>query len=81
MSDNRRYPLVFDDLKKRRYTKHAISLIKEDDVRLAEYPPVVLSMNAAQDTFETEVRKRCLVVYTGLRCRMTHWRLGSWAEQ
>jgi hypothetical protein len=35
-------------------------------VRLPEYPPVVLSMNATtQDTFETEVRKRCFVVYTG----------------
>ncbi len=66
MAENRRYPLVFDDLERKRYSDHAVSLIKEDHVRLPEYPPVVLSMNATtQDTFETEVRKRCFVVYTG----------------
>jgi hypothetical protein len=66
MADNRRYPLVFDDLERKRYSDYAVSLIKEDHVRLPEYPPVVLSMNATtQDTFETEVRKRCFVVYTG----------------
>lgn len=65
MAENRRYPLVFDDLERKRYSDYAVSLIKEDHVRLPEYPPVVLSMNAAQDTFETEVRKRCFVVYTG----------------
>lgn len=65
MEENRRHPLVFDDLERKRYTDYAVSLIKEDHVRLAEYPPVVLSMNAAQDTFESEVRKRCFVIYTG----------------
>lgn len=66
MAENRRYPLVFDDLERKRYSDYAVSLIKEDHVRLPEYPPVVLSMNATtQDTFETEVRKRCFVVYTG----------------
>ncbi len=66
MAENKRYPLVFDDLERKRYSDYAVSLIKEDHVRLPEYPPVVLSMNATtQDTFETEVRKRCFVVYTG----------------
>jgi hypothetical protein len=66
MAENHRYPLVFDDLERKRYSDYAVSLIKEDHVRLPEYPPVVLSMNATtQDTFETEVRKRCFVVYTG----------------
>jgi hypothetical protein len=65
MAENRRYPLVFDDLERKRYSDYAVSLIKDDHIRLPEYPPVVLSMNAAQDTFETEVRKRCFVVYTG----------------
>lgn len=61
---NRRFPMVFDDLDNRRFTDHAIALIKDDYVSLKEYPPVVLSMNADRDTFETEVRKRCLIVYT-----------------
>ena len=65
MEENRRHPLVFDDLERKRYTDYAVSLIKDDHIRLAEYPPVVLSMNAAQDTFETEVRKRSFVIYTG----------------
>lgn len=61
---NRRFPMVFDDLDNRRFTDHAIALIKDDNVSLKEYPPVVLSMNADRDTFETEVRKRSLIVYT-----------------
>jgi hypothetical protein len=32
---------------------------------MLEYPAIVLSMNANKDTFESEVRKRCLIVYTG----------------
>ncbi len=70
MAENRRYPLVFDDLERKRYSDYAVSLIKDDHIRLSEYPPVVLSMNATtQDTFETEVRKRCFVVYTGASLR------------
>lgn len=65
MEQNRRYPLVFDDMDKVRFGQHADGLIKDDYVRLKEYPPVVLSMNAGQDTFESELRKRALVVYTG----------------
>ena len=41
------------------------ALIKDDHVRMKEYPPVVLSMNAGQDTFDSEIRKRALIVYTG----------------
>ncbi len=65
MKQNRRYPLVFDDMDKVRFGQHADALIKDDHVRLKEYPPVVLSMNAGQDTFDSELRKRALVVYTG----------------
>lgn len=65
MEQNRRYPLVFDDMDKGRFGQHADALIKEDHVRLKEYPPVVLSMNAGQDTFDSELRKRALVIYTG----------------
>lgn len=65
MEGNARYPLVFDDLDKTRFANHAVTLIKDDYVGLGEYPTTVLSMNADKDTFEPEVRKRCLVVYTG----------------
>jgi hypothetical protein len=65
MEQNRRYPLVFDDMDKTRFGQHGTALIKDDHVRLKEYPPVVLSMNAGQDTFDSEIRKRALIVYTG----------------
>jgi hypothetical protein len=65
MQDNIRYPLVFDDLENTRFNNHAVALIKDDYVGLGEYPATVLSMNADKDTFEPEVRKRCLIVYTG----------------
>ncbi len=65
MQENARYPLVFDDLDRTRFANHAVALIKDDYVGLGDYPTTVLSMNADKDTFEPEVRKRCLIVYTG----------------
>lgn len=65
MEQNRRYPLVFDDMDRTRFGQHGAALIKDDHVRMKEYPPVVLSMNAGQDTFDSEIRKRALIVYTG----------------
>jgi hypothetical protein len=65
MRENGRYPLIFDDLDRTRFTNHAVALIKDDYVGLGEYPTTILSMNADKDTFEPEVRKRCLIVYTG----------------
>ena len=62
---NRRYPLLFDDLDRTRFDNHAAALIKDDFVSLSEYPVTVLSMNGEKDTFETEIRKRCLIIYTG----------------
>lgn len=62
---NLRYPMAFDDMDKTRFSNHAIPLIKEDYISLREYPAIVLSMNADKDTFESEVRKRCLIIYTG----------------
>jgi hypothetical protein len=62
---NRRFPMEFDDLDKTRFQNHAVALIKDDYVSLKEYPVAVLSMNAEKDTFEPEVRKRCLIIYTG----------------
>ena len=65
MEQNRRYPLVFDDMDKIRFGQHGAALIKDDHVRMKEYPSVVLSMNTGQDTFDSEIRKRALIVYTG----------------
>ena len=65
MEQNRRYPLVFDDMDKTRFGQHGAALIKDDHVRMKEYPPMVLSMNAGQDTFDSEIRRRALIVYTG----------------
>lgn len=62
---NKRFPLLFDDLDRTRFSNHAIPLIKDDNLQLNEYPAIVLSMNADKDTFETEVRKRALIIYTG----------------
>ncbi|MFZ4827883.1 MAG: phospholipase D family protein [Phototrophicaceae bacterium] len=64
-TQNGRYPMVFDDMDKKRFSDHAIPMIKEDYINLPEYPVIVLSMNADKDTFESEVRKRCLIIYTG----------------
>lgn len=61
---NKRYPLTFDDLDRPRFNGHAVGLIKEDYVSLDEHPVTVLSMNAEQDTFGTEIRKRALILYT-----------------
>jgi len=38
---------------------------KDDFISLKEYPALVLSMNAEKDTFESEIRKRSLIIYTG----------------
>ncbi len=64
MVQNKRYPLAFDDLDKNRFNRHAVALIKDDYLALDEYPVTVLSMNAEQDTFGTEIRKRALILYT-----------------
>lgn len=62
--ENRRYPMAFDDLDRPRFNTHAVSLIKEDYVPLEEYPVTVISANADQDTYGTEIRKRALILYT-----------------
>lgn len=63
-AQNKRYPLAFDDLDRRRFNEYAVPLIKEDYVPLEEYPVTVISANADQDTFGTDVRKRALIFYT-----------------
>jgi hypothetical protein len=61
---NKRFPVVFDDVEKKRFTEHAMDIIKDETTLREEYPAYVLSMNAEDHSFSTEVRKRCLILYT-----------------
>ena len=61
---NKRFPVVFDDVEKKRFTDHAMDIIKDETTLKEEYPAYVLSMNAEDHSFSTEVRKRCLILYT-----------------
>jgi hypothetical protein len=63
-AENKRYPMAFDDIDSSRFSNHAIELIKEDYLNLPEYPAVILSMNADRESYESEIKKRCLVIYT-----------------
>lgn len=60
----KRFPVVFDDIEKKRFTDHATDMIKDETFLLEEYPAFVLSMNAEDHSFSTEIRKRCLILYT-----------------
>lgn len=61
---NKRFPVVFDDVEKKRFTDHAMDIIKNETTLQEEYPAYVLSMNAEDHSFSTEIRKRCLILYT-----------------
>ncbi|GHO59280.1 phospholipase D family protein [Ktedonobacter robiniae] len=60
----RRFPVVFDDIDKKRFTDHATELIKDEGYLRTEYPAFILSMNAEDHSFSTEIYKRCLMIYT-----------------
>jgi hypothetical protein len=60
----KRFPVVFDDVEKKRFTDHASDIIKDETFVLEEYPAFVLSMNAEDHSFSTEIRKRCFILYT-----------------
>ncbi len=60
----KRFPVIFDDVEKKRFTDHATDIIKDETFLLEEYPAFVLSMNAEDHSFSTEIRKRCLILYT-----------------
>lgn len=61
----RRFPIVFDDLDRKRFSDHANDLVKDETLIAEEYPAFILSMNAADNhSFPTEVTKRCLMIYT-----------------
>ena len=60
----KRFPVIFDDVEKKRFADHATDVIKDETFLLEEYPAFVLSMNADDHSFSTEIRKRCLILYT-----------------
>jgi hypothetical protein len=64
MYAHKRFPLVFDDVTKRAFNDHAPDIIKDENVSEPEYPAIILSMNTEEHGFSTELRKRCLILYS-----------------
>ena len=60
----KRLPVVFDDVARDRFNRHAEEVIKQDYIQAEEYPCFALSMNAEARNFKDEVVKRCLMIYT-----------------
>ncbi len=60
----KRFPIVFDDITRDRFGRHAPEIIKDETVQHDEYPCFALSMNAEARTFSPEIIKRCLMIYT-----------------
>jgi len=60
----RRFPVAFDDVDKKQFSLHAPDIIKDETIFMEEFPAFVLSMNAEEHSFSTEIRKRCLILHT-----------------
>ena len=61
----KRFPVVFDDIRRRAFTTHGRDTIKDElQPEVSEYPGFVLSMNAEPQSFPDEVVKRSLMIYT-----------------
>ncbi len=61
----KRFPVVFDDITRRRFTDHGLDIVKDENLPpVKEHPCFVISMNAEPQSFQDEVVKRCLMVYT-----------------
>ena len=60
----KRFPIVFDDVGRERFNRHAGEAVKDENIPAAEYPCFALSMNADTKNFQPEIVKRCLMVYT-----------------
>jgi hypothetical protein len=60
----KRFPVVFDDVTRDRFNRHAPETIKDDTIPYGEYPCFALSMNAETRAFPDEIIKRCLMIYT-----------------
>ncbi len=60
----KRFPVVFDDVTKDRFNRHADEIIKDETIPYSEYPCFALSMNADARNFRPEIIKRSLMIYT-----------------
>jgi hypothetical protein len=61
----KRFPVVFDDITRRRFNEHGLDIIKDENLPpVKEHPCFIISMNAAPQSFQDEVIKRCLMIYT-----------------
>ena len=60
----KRFPVVFDDVTRDRFNRHAPEIIKDETISYSEYPCFALSMNAETRAFPDEIIKRCLMIYT-----------------
>ena len=60
----RRFPVVFDDVARKRFGEHADEVIKDESIPCAEYPCFALSMNAETRSFRREITRRCLMIDT-----------------
>jgi len=61
----KRFPVVFDDITRRRFTDHGLDIVKDENLPpVKEHPCFVISMNAEPQSFPDEVVKRCLMIYT-----------------
>ena len=60
----KRFPVVFDDVTRDRFSRYADEIIKDETIPYREYPCFALSMNADARSFKPEVVKRCLMIYT-----------------
>ena len=60
----KRFPVVFDDVTRDRFSRHAPEIIKDETIQYSEYPCFALSMNAEARNFAPEIVKRCLMIYT-----------------
>ena len=60
----KRFPVVFDDVTRDRFSRYADEIIKDETIPYHEYPCFALSMNADARSFKAEIIKRCLMIYT-----------------
>ena len=60
----KRFPVVFDDVTRDRFNRHAPEIIKDESIPQSEYPCFALSMNADARNFPSEIVKRSLMIYT-----------------
>lgn len=59
-----RFPVVFDDITRRRFNDHGLDIVKDENLpAVKEHPCFILSMNAEPQSFQDEVIKRCLMIY------------------